>query len=116
MTNTDYHEIKKGESLSKLVDKKVVFNGKISEIPMQHMMRYAPPMNENAEKEEHKYIEPSELDFFQLVAYYLPSKVQWPAKEGLRFYGTLGSMSGAGKGGGEHTEIYIILDKVETVK
>lgn len=115
MGNNEYHELKAGESINSFIDKKVVFNGKISKMPMQHMMRMSPPMGE---KEEHEYIEPSDAaKFGQLVAYYLPSKVKWPGQEaGLRFYGTLGSMSGGGKGGGEHTEIYLLLDKVELAK
>jgi len=115
MADNDYHELKASERISSFINKKIVFNGKISEMPMQHMMRMSPPMGE---KEEHHYIEPvNNAKFGQLVAYYFPSKVKWPDQEdGLRFYGTLGSMSGAGKGGGEHTEIYLLLDKVEIVK
>ena len=117
MTNEEYYELKSGESIFSFVAKKIVFEGKISVIPMQHMMRYSPPF-EGQEAEKNEYIESADkFKGGQIVAYYLPSKVKWPAKkEGLRFYGTMQKMSGAGKGGGEHTEYYLMLDKVEQYK
>jgi ABC-type Fe3+/spermidine/putrescine transport system ATPase subunit len=114
MTNEAYYELKSGESILSFIGKKIVFEGKISEIPMQHMMRMSPTF-QGQESEENEYIEPADkFKGGQIVAYYLPSKVKWPGKkDGLRFYGTMQKMSGAGKGGGEHTEYYLMLDKVE---
>jgi hypothetical protein len=115
MNNSDYYKVSSTDKVTSLVDKKVVFRGKISNVPAQHMMRFSPP---GQEQEEHKYIDAADdLMLGQMVAYYLPSLVKWPVKaENLLIFGTIQSMSGAGKGGGTHTEHFILVDKVESVK
>jgi hypothetical protein len=114
----DYHQLSKTDKLSNFEGKKVQFEGKISTIIMQHMMKGSNPfLEEGEEQEEHKYIlPPDDYAFHEIVAYYFPNKVTWPDAEKLRFYGTIQMISGAGKGGGTHTEYYIDLDKVEAVK
>jgi hypothetical protein len=115
MSSSEYYKVSSTDKTASLLDKKVVFKGKISKMPAQHMMRSTPP---GQEPEEHKYIDAAEdLMLGQMVAYYLPSKVKWPVQaENLLIYGTIQSMSGAGKGGGTHTEYYLLVDKVESFK
>lgn len=117
---SNYHPLSKTEKLSDFDGKKVSFEGKISTIIMQHMMKGGPmPFGEedDHEKEKHQYLSPLEsYAFGEIVGYYFPSKVSWPKADKLIFYGTIGSISGAGKGGGTHTEYYIDLDKVEAAK
>ncbi len=115
MSQTDYYKVNSKDKITSLENKKVVFKAKVSNMPTLHMMRFSPP---GQEREEHKYIDTSDdLLLGQFVAYYLPSKVKWPISEGsILIYGTIQSMSGAGKGGGTHTEYYIIVDKVEIAK
>lgn len=114
-----YHSLSKTDKLTAFEGKKVSFEGVISTIIMQHMMKGSPmPFGEeDAEQETHKYITPpDDYAFGEIVGYYFPSKVSWPEAEKFIFYGTVESMSGAGKGGGTHTEYYIDLDKVEAAK
>ena len=112
--STAYLELLPGDNITAFKDQEITFYGKISDMPMQHMMRSSPAFDD-VEPEKHKYIEPSSnYKGGQIVAYYLESKVKWPEKKDeLRFFGTIKSMSGAGKGGGEHTEYYLMLDAVE---
>ncbi len=109
----DYHHLKAGENLFDFVDKSIVFDVKIAEIPTQHMMKSS--LN-NGEKENHEYLDPdTKYKASQIVGYYLPSKVDWPNKKKatIKVYGSLRVMSGKGKGGGTHTEYYLEIDKVE---
>jgi hypothetical protein len=113
----EYYYVKNGESIFSRMDEKVCFEATFSKEIYQHMMRMSPPFQK--EKEEHHYIDPaSKYKGGQIVAYYFPSKVKWPANKSAKFlvYGTMSSMTGPGKGGGEHTEYYLILDKVVELK
>jgi hypothetical protein len=113
----NYYTIKEGESIFSRMDEKVCFEATISKEIYQHMIKMSPPFQE--EKEEQQYIDPaSKYKGGQIVAYYFPSKVKWPANKSAKFlvYGTMSSMTGPGKGGGEHTEYYLILDKVVELK
>lgn len=104
------------------VNQKVVLEGKIAKIPHQHMMK-----GSLDGKEQNVYIDPLEkYNYSQIVGYYreLSLDMDNTAKNALnkgsesvfRFYGTINKMTGAGKGGGTHTEYYIDLDKMEEVK
>ena len=66
-------------------------------------------MKGSLEPESHVYVD---YNNSQVVAYYRDFKLPKDKKK-LKFYGTVSQMSGAGKGGGTHTETYIDLDKVE---
>lgn len=102
-----YTELLPNQSVRDLVGKKVWFEGKLSSMVQQHMMKSGmdgtPP---------HIYI-----DFHngrQIVGY-LTNSLAAPEKvdQNYRFYGRIGSMSGAGKGGGVHMEYYIDLTRIE---
>jgi hypothetical protein len=106
-----YVEITEGKSVVNFVDRKVWFTGKESTIIYQHMMK-SPGLNASGErlKEDHAYIDYNNGG--QIVAYY--HDISFPEDKAVhKFYGTIRSMSGAGKGGGTHTEYYLMLDKVE---
>ncbi len=117
MLKDKYHKLGKTDKLSDFEGRKISFEGTLSTMIMQHMMKGSPmPFgDDDAEAEEHKYLSPTEdlYSFGEMVGYYYPSKVKWPTAKKLVFYGTINSISGAGKGGGTHTEYYIDLDKVE---
>jgi hypothetical protein len=111
--NKDYYQLKAGEKIFDFVDKPIVFEAKIAQIPAQHMMKAS--LNDG-EKEKHEYLDPdTKYNGGQIVGYYLPSKVVWPKekKATIKVYGSLRVMSGKGKGGGTHTEYYLDIDKVE---
>lgn len=113
------------EKLTKREDwigQKVVFEGKVAKIPHQHMMK-----GNFDGTEKNVYIDPLEkYNYAQIVGYYkeLSLDMDNAAKNALdkgnetvfRFYGTIGKLSGAGKGGGTHAEYYIDLDKMQEVK
>jgi hypothetical protein len=111
--DNEYYHLKAGENLFDFVDKSIVFDAIIAQIPAQHMMKAS--LNEG-EKEKHEYLDPdAKYKGGQIVGYYLPSKVEWPKekKATIKVYGSLRVMSGKGKGGGTHTEYYLDIDKVE---
>ncbi len=111
----DYRLLGEKESIAKFVGEKIIIDGELGKMPYQHMMKMSPPPG-MGEPEEHDYFDPLEkYGIGQLVVYYHPQKVKWPrnSKKIIRVHGTVRSMSGAGKGGGEHTEYYIDADKVE---
>lgn len=112
-TNTDetYIELPVGKSIVNFENKKVWFVGKESEMVHQHMMKgsYSPDGDKDPEK--HIYIDYNE-NGGQIVGYYRGFDIP-KDKKTHKFYGKVLSMSGAGKGGGTHTEYYIMLDKVE---
>ena len=107
-TKGNYSTLKAKDDWMDYKGKKIVFSGQESKRILQHMM--ANFFNE----ERHSYfIDPSEeYKRGQLVVY---SKEELDLKAGKEylFYGEIQTVSGAGKGGGTHTELYIVLDKVE---
>lgn len=113
MKQTDeYHTLTEKDKLSAFVGKKVSFEGKISDMIHQHMMKGMPPNS----GEDHQYIDPLEkYSFGQMVVYYKTGKIEWSEDKSkiIRIYGTVREMSGPGKGGGTHQEIYVDADKVE---
>jgi hypothetical protein len=112
--NSDYIILQENDSLSDYVDRSVVLEGTLAEIPLQHMMRSSPDRAES-----HFYFNPDErYNIGQLVAYYRNDTLQFDRDrfEGRTFtlYGTVGVISGAGKGKtGTHVEHFILVDRVE---
>lgn len=119
-TNTDtstsssteeYIELPTGKSVVDFVGKKVWLMGKESKMVYQHMMKGSFSPDGEKDPEKHIYIDYNE-NGGQIVGYYKGFDI--PKDEAMhKFYGKILSMSGAGKGGGMHTEYYIMLDKVE---
>lgn len=88
--------------------KKVYFKAKICKMEMQHMLRRSFNGNDN-------YVCIDMVDskgeaVSQMLAY---TDMKVDNEETFTVFGTLGSVSGAGKGGGMHTEYYLELEKVE---
>lgn len=107
--NQTYQQLALDQSIKKYVGQQVWLEGKQSRVISQHMMKGTLAL-EGESKEEHIYI-----DYHvgqQIVAYYKDINVPNDNKK-HKFYGTIQSITGAGKGGGTHTEYYMDLDKVE---
>ena len=99
---------------NEFVGKKVQFNARICDFEMQHMLR--PSLVDDAKN----YICIDRIDkkgerFGQMLAYKPNVDELYKHLEDKTFtvYGTLAKISGAGKGGGTHTEYYLELDKAE---
>jgi len=103
--NNSYTKLPANKSVISFVGKKISLVGKKSEMVHQHMMK-----GSLDGKEKHIYIDYN--DGNQIVGYYSGFTIP-DDKKTHTFYGTVDKMSGAGKGGGTHTEYYIDLDKVE---
>lgn len=84
----------------------IAISGKVSQFPLQHMMKFS--MTE----EQHLYIDMP--DGRQIVGYYDAAKIKIDLNDTTNhlFIGNLNKMSGAGKGGGTHTEYYLDLKEV----
>ncbi len=84
----------------------IAISGKVSQFPLQHMMKFS--MTE----EQHVYIDMP--DGRQIVGYYDAAKIKIDLKDTKKylFIGKLNKMSGAGKGGGTHTEYYLDLKEM----
>ncbi len=112
-----YYTMTDAENIADFAGKKVRFQASLAEIPMAHMMR--PSLNLSS-KEEHLYLDPlPKYGFGQIVAYFKVDSFQRNMIRANRTYwvsGTVGSVSGAGKGGGTHTEYYLELEGVELVR
>jgi hypothetical protein len=112
-----YYTMTDAENISDFVGKKVRFQASLSEIPMAHMMR---PSLSHFGKEEHIYLDPlPKYGFGQIVAYFNTAAFRGKNLRAHRTYwvwGTVGSVSGAGKGGGMHTEPFLELEGVELVR
>ncbi len=102
----EYIQLEKKNNPEELVGKKVTFVATRCSFEYQHMLKVS------LEVENYICIESEEVG--QILAYY---KSDTPVKnaDNLRFriFGTVGKVSGAGKGGETHTEYYIDLDNVE---
>ena len=107
----EYHNLMETDQLGKFLDKKVCFEGKIAKIIHQHMMKGSI----DGSQQEHYFDPLDKYSFGQMVVYYRSGKVIWPddKEKLLKIYGTVGEISGAGKGGGTHSEYYLDVDKVE---
>ena len=102
----EYMQLTKRNNPEELVGKKVTFVATRCSFEHQHMMKTT------MEIEQYICIESDEVG--QILAYYMPDTPVRNA-ENLRFrvFGTVGKISGAGKGGKTHTEYFIDLDHVE---
>lgn len=107
----DYNELPNKAKLEEWVGKKVTFVATRCSFEYQHMLKASldgtPP-----------YVCIESEASGQILAYYEKEKeknIQLENTENLRFrvFGTLNKISGAGKGGGTHTEYYLDLDNVE---
>ena len=106
----EYELLPKNTNLNRYIGKKIYFKAQFCEFEMQHMLRFT--LNE---ANQHFCIDQINDDF-QMLAYTDQSKIEKIKKyDGKVFtiYGTLNSIAGAGKGGGEHTEYYLEFDKLE---
>ncbi len=116
-SSVSYHTMTDAENIADFVEKKVRFQASLADIPMAHMMR---PSLIHSGKEEHLYLDPlPKYGFGQIVAYFNVDAFQRNMIRANRTYwvsGTVGSVSGAGKGGGTHTEQYLELEGVELVR
>ncbi|BDS09896.1 hypothetical protein [Aureispira anguillae] len=101
---TQYPPLPLNESIQDYHGKKICLQGKKATVIHQHMMKGS------ISNEQHIYIDYNKGQ--QLVAYYNNLKIP-NDKKVHKFYGTVHKISGAGKGGGPHTEYYLDLDKVE---
>lgn len=102
----EYVQLKKKNDPEELVGKKVTFVATRCSFEYQHMLKMT------TEVEKYFCIEADEVG--QILAYYTPD-IPVKSAENLRFrvFGTVGKVSGAGKGGGTHTEYFLDLDNVE---
>lgn len=115
-TNTDtnmedYIELPSNTKFKKWVDKKIAFEATLAKMQYQHMLRRS--ING---PNTYVTIEPAEkYGLGQILAYTIDRDNIKDKYKGKTFtvYGTLGVISGAGKGGGTHTEYYLELDSVE---
>jgi len=102
-----YLELLPEQFIGDFVGEYVWFEGKRSLMIEQHMMKSGidgtPP---------HIYIDYHNGQ--QIVAYYNDTIKKFEENNRLyKFYGRVGSISGAGKGGGTHTEYYLDLIRIE---
>lgn len=102
----EYMQLQKKNNPEDLVGKKVTFVATRCSYEEQHMMKTTMAV------EKYICIESDEVG--QILAYYMPETPVSNA-DNLRFrvFGTVGKISGVGKGGGVHTEYFIDLDNVE---
>lgn len=111
-----YYTMTDTENIADFEGRKIRFLCTLTEIPMAHMMR--PSLNHFG-KEEHIYIDPlPKYGFGQIVAYFNTESFSLTRMKPNRTYwvsGTVGSVSGAGMGGGTHTEYYLELEGAELV-
>lgn len=102
-----YLELDQDMYMEEYQGQKVWLKGKITQQPMQHMMKNSPPFGE-----PEKY---QTIDFNggeQTVVYY--TNIEFPMDDQEhKYFGSIDKISGAGKGGGTHTEYFLNLDRVE---
>lgn len=106
---SDYLELDADMNLGDYLGQKVRIEGTIADPRTvdQHMMKSAPPFGE---PEKHVFINYNNGE--QTTAYY--KNLSIPENDAVHyFYGTVGKISGPGKGGGSYTEFYIDVEKVD---
>lgn len=112
-----YYTMTDAENIANFEGKKVRFQASLAEIPMAHMMR---PSLSHSGEEKHAYLDPlPKYGFGQIVAYFnIRSFSQTPMKPNRIYWvsGSVGVVSGVGKGGGTHTEYFLELEGVELVR
>lgn len=107
----DYNELPKNATLENWVGQKVTFVATPCSMEYQHLLKSSLDGTPS-------YICIESESSGQILAYYEKGKeknVQIENAQNLRFrvFGTINKISGAGKGGGTHTEYYLDLDNVE---
>jgi hypothetical protein len=110
----DYELLPMNAQMSDYVGKKVHFKARICTMEMEHMIRFSL-------EETNEYFCIDQMNDegeagFQMLAYTNASGIDSLKKykeKIFSIYGKLGSTTGAGKGGEEHTEYFLELDKVE---
>lgn len=102
-----YSELDQDMYMEDYQGQKIWLKGRITQQPMQHMMKDPPPFGA---PEKHQTIDFNDGE--QTVVYYSGIDVPEDEQEHL-YYGTVDKISGAGKGGGTHTEYFLILDHVD---
>ncbi|MFK7948910.1 MAG: hypothetical protein AB8G11_15055 [Saprospiraceae bacterium] len=103
----DYEELTGRVKLENYVDKKVTFVASRCKMEYQHMLK-------SSIDGIPSYICLDSDAVGQVLAYYkMPSDIKNADNIRFRVFGKLGTISGAGKGGGTHTEYYLDLDYVE---
>jgi hypothetical protein len=102
-----YLELDQDMYMEEYQGQKVWLRGKITQLPMQHMMKQSPPFGD---PEKHQTVDFNDGE--QTVIYY--TDIDFPMDEQEhKYYGTIDKISGPGKGGGTHTEYFLMLDGVE---
>ncbi|OHD56733.1 MAG: hypothetical protein A2Y33_06480 [Spirochaetes bacterium GWF1_51_8] len=96
---TNFNDLKANEG------KKIVLIGKKAGFEMEHMLAFF--------MEPMKYIAVDLPDGSQILAY---SKDKIECAKKIKLIGTVSSVTGAGKGGGDHTEFYLVIDKWECIE
>ena len=109
ISTTSYQQISKNKSIANHVNQQVWLEGTESIGINQHMMKSSFSLEGEAE-EKHLYVDYNNGQ--QIVVYYKNINIPQDQKK-HKFFGTIQKISGAGKGGGTHTEYYLDLDKVE---
>lgn len=102
----DYEDLPSKAKLENYVGKKVTFVAARCKMEYQHMLKLSIDGTP-------AYI-CLDAEIGQLLAYY-KTKEAIKNSDNIRFrvFGTIGKITGAGKGGGIHTEYYLDLDYVE---
>ena len=106
---SNYQALSKDKSVKDFVDQQIWLEGTESTEVYQHMMKPSFSLEEE-DAEKHLYVDYNNGQ--QIVAYYKNIKIPKDQKK-HKFFGTVKKISGAGKGGGTHTEYYLDLNKVE---
>lgn len=104
-SSASYPLLSPNQSIADFVGQSIRIKGKISSSIYQHMMK-----GSFAGEEQHIYIDYNNGK--QLVGYYTTLNVPNDTNEHI-FSGRVSKISGAGKGGGTHTEYYIDLEKID---
>lgn len=108
-STSNYQHLSKDKSVKDFVEQQIWLEGTESTEVHQHMMKSSFSLEGEA-AEKHLYVDYNNGK--QIAAYYKNIKIPKDQKV-HKFFGTVQKMSGAGKGGGTHTEYYLDLDKVE---
>ena len=103
----DYEQLTAKSKLDNYLDKKVTFVASRCKMEYQHMLKSSPDGTQ-------PYICLDSEAAGQVLAYYgIDADIKNADNIRFRVFGTIGKISGAGKGGGTHTEYYLDLDYVE---
>lgn len=106
-----YNELPINPDLETLVGQKVFFEANLAEMENQHLVK-----SSFEGTAAYICVEPLERykTIVQLLAYSEDKTLRGRlAGKTFKVYGVMGKITGAGKGGGFHTEYYLDLDKVE---